>query len=185
MRGLLMPYLLAFSRLTIGLVFAWSSIGKILKFAAFEQAIVNFKILPGSLVRGFAFLVLTGEIAVVLTMLLGGTFLTIGFSLAILLLLGFSIALLSVLARKIQTSCHCFGPSERPVSPYDVLRNVGFIGLAVVGWAAPSTWPGVRPELGVLELAFLGLMAAAFTAVWTHLKSIIELLRTSWRGLSE
>ncbi len=179
MLAALLPYFLAFSRIGIGLVFAASSIGKLRNFPAFERAIANFQILPRQVVRFSACLFLTGELAVVALLPIGGRFLAIGFWLAIFLLLIFCVALLSVLARGIQTPCNCFGSSQRPVSAYDMWRNVGFMVCALAGLVSLSALPGTRANLSMVELGLLGLMAVVFVVLWAHLGEFLELFSTS------
>lgn len=177
MSGVLSLYSLTLSRMVIGLVFSISGIGKLSDLSAFERAIVNFQILPKGLARLSAYLFLMGELAVVMPMLLGGWFLKPGFLLAFFLLIVFCAALLSMLIRGIQTPCNCFGVSQKPVSLYDIVRNVGFIGCAFVGWESLPIVPTTQASL--VELAFLGLMALAFVTLWSSLGEVAELLHTS------
>src|ERR1700737_4006721 len=126
-------YILAFCRVTTGLVFAISSLSKARDIPTFKQAVLGFRLLPQHLSGPLAILFLCGEFTVVLLVTIGGSLLLSGFVLATLLLLIFCGALASVLARRLQTACNCFGSSEKNVSSADIWRNLGFILCASVG----------------------------------------------------
>jgi uncharacterized membrane protein YphA (DoxX/SURF4 family) len=176
----LLPYMLTFSRLAIGFVFTVSSAGKIRNLSTFEKTIANFQILPRQLTRVSAYVLLASELAVVVLLLIGGKLLTPGFSLAILLLAAFCVALLSVLVRRIQTACHCFGSSQRFVTVYDIWRNAGLIACALAGLASYAWMPiGSKTTMNGIELGLLGLIAIVFVVLCVYLGEIIETLRTS------
>lgn len=170
-------YILTFCRVAIGLVFAASSISKALDIVRFRQTIHSFNILPGQLSDIAALLFLCGEFAVVVLMLIGGSLLTLGFSLAIFLLLLFCIALVSVLARRIHTSCNCFGTSARQVSGFDVWRNAGFILCALAGYAVLAWAKNTQVNLGLVEWVLTGLGAGVFVVIWIQLSEIVQLFR--------
>lgn len=86
---------------------------------------------------------LSGEFAVVVLLFMGGQLLPLAFGLALLLLAAFTVALVSVLVRHIQTTCNCFGNSQKPVTYSDVWRNVGLSSVIAVGW-----WAALRPQVG-------------------------------------
>ena len=183
---MIISYGVVFCRLVIGLVFALSFIGKVRDIPTFEQTIRRFKLLPGWLSRATALVFLGGEAAVVVAMLPHPRLLsqfwerkviTGGFLLAALMLLAFCAALASVLIRKIYTSCNCFGASEKPVSPYDMVRNVGFIVCALGGCGMQAGGPGSLAALGVLEWGLAGIAAAVFVALWVPVGEIVALLR--------
>lgn len=171
------PYMLTFTRFVTGFAFALSGSGKLRNLPAFERAITDFKILPEGLVKVAAPSLVIGELIVVLLLLFGGRFLLPGFLLAILLLLMFSIALLSVLARELQTPCNCFGSSAEPVSRFDVLRNLGFVGCALLGLGVLYNPAGEQANLNVVEFVLLGLMAITFSVMWIKISDFGELFR--------
>src|SRR5690242_17255269 len=115
-----MIYLLAFCRVTTGLVFAISSFSKARDLAQFQQALLDFQLLSRRLSKLAALFFLCGEGIVVLLIVIGGPVLLPGFALAILLLLVFCAALASVLIRRLPISCHCFGSSNKPVTSADI-----------------------------------------------------------------
>jgi uncharacterized membrane protein YphA (DoxX/SURF4 family) len=170
-------YMLAFCRVVIGLVFVVSSVSKALNIAQFRQTISNFHILPGRLSGVAAMLFLCGEFVVVVCVLIGGSLLAIGFSLAIFLLLLFCIALVSVLARGIHTTCNCFGPSAKQVSHVDVWRNVGFILCTLGGYGALAWTKSTQGNPGLLEWGLTGLGAVVFVVIWIQLGEIVQLFR--------
>ncbi len=174
---MLLSYLLAFCRVVIGLVFAISSIRKMLHFSVFEQTIIRFRLLPARWSRKVALLFLACEFAVVALTLAGGRFLRFGFELAAFLLLIFGAALVSVLARDIRSSCNCFGSTERPVSPSDVWRNVGFILCALFGLVALTTSHRRDVGMGIAGWGMAGIAAAVFVMVWIQIGEIVQLFR--------
>lgn len=99
MEGVLQPYLVAFARLVIGLVFAISFSSKVIDPLMFARTIERFGILPARSSTGAALIFLVCEFGVVLSTIAGGTLLIPGFALATGLLLVFCLALASVLGR--------------------------------------------------------------------------------------
>lgn len=170
-------YLLNFCRIAIGLVFVVSSVSKVLDLVQFRQTIRNFHILPEWLSGIATLLFLCSEFAVVALVIIGGPLLTLGFSLAIFLLLLYCIVLVSTLVRRIRTSCNCFGTSVTQVSQTDVWRNVGLLlcalsGYGTIAWTRDAQW-----NLSLLDSMFTGLGAIAFVVLWTHLGEIVQLFR--------
>ncbi len=109
---------------------------------------------------------------------LGGLWLLIGYGLACSLLLIFSLALLSVVLRKVQTTCHCFGESQQPVSVIDLWRNAGLLLCARVG--ATTIWlersEGITAS-NLWLMLLVGLIAIVFALVWTQLSEIVRIFR--------
>jgi hypothetical protein len=170
-------YILAFCRITTGLVFAWSFVGKAQDISSFIQTIDHFKLQPKALHHPVAVAFLGGELVVVVTMILGGKLLLWGFLLAGLLLILFSSALISVLLRKIQTPCNCFGTSSRAISYHDVVRNAGFVACVTGGCVGLSVSNTMPITLTLPEVGLTGFVAMAFVVIWTHLAEIVELFR--------
>ena len=179
----LLLYLLAFCRITIGLVFAASFLGKARNFASYERTIIGFNIVPRQLARVAAILLLGGELAVLVLISMGDFLLAIGFSLAVALLLIFTGALISVLVRRICTSCNCFGESDKLITPFDILRNVGFILCALVGLWAYSALAGnqhnVHLSLTLPEWGLAAVGAAVFVVIWINLGELAHLFRSA------
>jgi hypothetical protein len=172
-----MIYILAFCRVAIGLVFAISSFGKARDIARFQQAIGGFQLLSQRLSNLAALLLLGGEIAVVLFLLIGGPLLLPGFALALLLLLIFCAALASVLIRKLHTPCNCFGSSNKPVTLVDIWRNLGFL-LCTGGGCEALIWTrGTQGSLEGITWLFIALGAGVFVMIWVQLGEIVQLFR--------
>lgn len=162
-------YVLIFCRIALGLLFIISFLGKTPNLTLFERTITGFGILPERFSRIATLVVLMGELTVILFLALGGPFLGPGFGVAAVLLLVFSAVLGSALARKLETPCNCLGPTEKPISRYDLWRNGGFILCALMGLVILAL-PGRGPvNLSLVEWVLVGLVAAVFVAVWTQI----------------
>lgn len=171
--------LIFFFRIVLLISFSISFVAKVKNISAFDQAIVNFRLLPQRLNWVFSRIFLFGELMIVVCLVLGGNLLLVGFSLSIILLSGFSVALMSVLTRKLQIPCNCFGTSKSIVSIYDVWRNIGLIVLTSLGWAilALANNQYVTPTLigGLLS----ALVAVVFSSIWLHLGDIIHIFKSN------
>jgi hypothetical protein len=147
-----------------------SFIGKISDFAAFSEAITNFKFFPGRFSPILSGIFLSGEVVTVALILAGGKLLIFGFTLAILMLITFSLALAFVLIRKIQTPCNCFGPSTKLVSSYDLLRNAGFIACSSIGLGVSNQSHNLNFAYWMLAAA----LASIFVLVCLNLRDLLE-----------
>ena len=168
----MLPYLLMFCRIAIGVTFAYSFLTKVRDVNGFARTIANFKLLPSQLSKPAATLLLIGELTVVTLITEGSQLLPIGFSLTILLLLVFTTAMVWTLARNIQTLCHCFGAGANPVTAYDLWRNLGFLLLATVGWWSHKVANSTSVTLYPVEVMLIGTVALAFILIWTNLADI-------------
>lgn len=121
-----------FCRLFTIIVFSVSFLGKVRDIRAFGNIIDRFQMLPKqmSLLAAYIFLFLE---AIIVAMLLVKKLNIFGFSIAVVLLIIFTIGLWNVLKSDIETSCNCFGISERKISIYDILRNVIVIIIGIMG----------------------------------------------------
>jgi len=177
---MLSAYMLAFCRMVMGIMFAWSFVGKVREGRAFEQTITRFEVLPERWSRLVAGLVLGGELAVVIAMIIGGPFLAWGFLMGAGMLIVFCCALASVLARGLQTSCGCFGSTDKAVSSMDIVRNLGFVVCAVGGYSTSTITQNSLTVSDTLEwglVGLAGLLAMMFVAVWTQVGEINHLFR--------
>lgn len=174
----MLPYLLAFCRIAIGLVFACAFLAKVRRAAGFAQTIANFDLLPRRWSKTAALLFLGGEVVVVILLILGGWLLPLAFSLASLVLFFFTVALISALRRNIKTSCNCFGVSEKPLTYYDVWRNVGFLLLAAAGLGLRGAI-GELSSLAFIEFLFILLIAAVLVVAWINLGEIVAVFRAT------
>jgi len=167
-------YLLIFCRIVLGLLFFFAFLGKAPNLPPFERTISSLEILPERFSRLAPLLFLIGELAVILFLALDGPLLGPGFALAALLLLGLMLAH----RQKIEMPAHKAGVMQKPRSDYDLWRNAGFIGCALVGSAALAL--NRSPvTLSLVEGVVIGLGAALFVVAWTQLGEIAQLLRVS------
>jgi hypothetical protein len=173
----LLLYALLFSRTAVGLVFAFSLVGKLRDLPAFVRAVADFQILPRRFTPAAAVLFVAGEAAVVALMLAGGHFLVVGFGLALGLLALFSAAIATALAWGLQTPCHCFGASTRIVSHSDLWRNAGFVVFSLLGFTTALTVSGEPGRLHMSEFTVISLMALVLVVVWARMGELVELLR--------
>jgi len=172
-------YWIAFGRIVIGLTFVLSLIGELQDITSFSEAITRFKILPKRSSNTFAYLLLSGEIAVITSMLVGGPLLFGGFLLSGVMFLTFSIALASVVFRKIETSCHCFGPSdEKKVGPFHIVRAAGLMALAGGSCCTLLDLKESMTSLDLWNWGLMGMGGAAFVMIWVQLSEIVELFKT-------
>lgn len=172
---MIFAYVAVFCRCVIGIVFVASLVGKLRDIRTFIETISQFRILPKTLHRTAAYGFLLAELIVAICMIIGGILLLPGFILAIVLLLSFSIALVSVLHRRINTSCNCFGATTNAVSLYDVWRNTAFIISAIAGCIALTNT--IQTSVAVTESVLLALVAALFVVIWLYFGEVAQLLR--------
>lgn len=168
------PYTLTFCRIAVALVFALTVVGKAQNVTAFQEAILDFQLLPPNWSKALAWTFLSTEALVVLLMVIGGSILLPGFLLAIVLLLSFAIALVLVLRRNKRVACNCFGRTERHISSYDVVRNLLLTACSLLGiWALL----GPQQNLSINDVLLVGLMAACFVTLVTGIADVVETLR--------
>ncbi len=167
-------YLLAFCRLVIGLVFLLSFSSKVVNIQRFRLTIESFHILPKRLSGTISILFLGSELTIVICLTLGVWLLFPGFMLALLLLLLFAGSLLSILARRIYTTCNCFGTSEKPITILDIWRNAGFILCTAVGGSIALWSQQIEVSLDWEMWLLASLSASAFLLIWLRLPEIIH-----------
>jgi hypothetical protein len=181
----LLLFTLAFCRTVTGCLFFASLVGKLRNLSGFQQTVQHFRLLPSSLTKGAAYLVLSGEGIIVLCMMYGGIALLPGFLLATGALLLFSIALVSVLKRKMRLACNCFGVSAKTIGRADIWRNAGFL---LCTWGGIATALLVSKDQASLVLAdwlMVGGGAVIFTLIWSQLGEIVLLLSNPGTGEKE
>lgn len=177
---MLNSYGVAICRWIVGLVFAWSCTAKLRDVTTFTDTIRRFKLLPDHLVRLAAWLILSGEATVIVTMLTGDRLLAWGFLFAAALLLIFCLALISVLSRRIQTPCNCFGASSKtPVSSIEIVRCLIFFLCAMSGYGLSHVAQGNLETLGILDWSLSGIIAMVFVLTMVRLKEIVWVFRTT------
>ena len=171
-------YALVFCRVTVGLIFIWSFVGKVRDFSSFVKTIDQFRLLPKALHRLSALSFLAGELIVVIFMIIGKGLLVWGFLLAILMLFVFTIGLISVVLRKIQTPCNCFGTSQKLITSYDIIRNIGFFLCSLSGYCLLINGTGDMTPISWLGWGLVGAIAFIFIVLSVQLEELIQLFRS-------
>ncbi|MGB7338066.1 MAG: MauE/DoxX family redox-associated membrane protein [Phototrophicaceae bacterium] len=164
----------AITRFIICFIFLYSFITKLHDFKSFENAILNFQLLPKSLHRVTAIGLMLLELLIVVMALFGGTWLFPAYGLSIVLLAIFIYVLNSVLQRKIQTSCNCFGTTEREVSVYDIWRNVIICLVSGIGLLRLFMSGSNDPD--ILNLALSVVVALVVSLLILNLRELAEVL---------
>ena len=137
-----MHYLALSCRCLVGLVFLISVATKVTPgaFRAFAESLRTMNVLPESLVRPAAPVVVCAELAVAAS--LGWTASArVGAVLAALLLTAFSAAIVLSLTRNANATCRCFGAGGGRLGVRHVVRNVLLLGSCLViafGSAVPA-----------------------------------------------
>ncbi len=130
-------------RMGLGVMFVWSGIEKLIHFEAFEQAALNYNLLPPIVTKVYAVMLPWVEI-------LAGGYLIVGFltrfaaGLVVAMMLSFLVAIGVVLVRGDAIDCGCMiGGQSEPVTWWKFAEDVGLLGLA----AMLIRWP-----LGALSM---------------------------------
>lgn len=123
------------SRLTLALVFLYAGFVKIQDIVGFAGQIANYQLLP------YAWNYVAAVTLPYIEVMVGFMLLTdfrVRPTLLILFVLNtiFILALLTVMARGFSIDCGCFDPSSNNTTPpfEAIIRDVGFIALAVIAW---------------------------------------------------
>ena len=129
------------TRIALGGIFIAAALPKMWRPDQFADAINNYRVLP-------YFLVNANTLALPWVEFLFGAFLVAGFrvraaSLATTIMMAvFLAAILSAWARGIDITCGCFGTQDAAkTGGVTLLRDLGFLALAILGYP----WGGLRP----------------------------------------
>lgn len=164
-----------FCRFGIGAAFAVSAVAKLADPSGFRSTVKRFKILPEGISRPASWLLILGEVAIVSCMAVGGRATALAFAAAAAFLVLFQAALISVLTRRIETSCGCFGQNRRKVSYFDIARNAGLLLLAGTGWIVTPFGSATSP--GVWQVGVIAVPAVLLVILWINLPDVYEALR--------
>jgi hypothetical protein len=175
--AILLPYVLAFCRVVIGLVFSISCISKAVHTGHFERTIAQLAIIPSKFSKVAAVSVLSSECIVVVLMFIGGRLLLHGFVITIFLLLFFCVVLTTVLIRKMRVPCNCFGSTAKSISRYDLWRNACFFMCALVGYAVLTGPYSGTAYLEAVEWGPIVLVAAVIVVTWIRISEFVLLFR--------
>ena len=168
-------------RLVIVFLFAYSALAKSTDLNSFEQAIENFRILPHILTKPFAYGVVFVELTIVALLLFDQKFWFIGFLISVVMLLIFAVSIVLVLSRKIKTPCNCFGASTQDLKKYDVVRNLGFILISLIGLTYSLPYPMAVNYFDYFHVALTGLLAVFIMLLLTNLSCLLTAIETSGR----
>lgn len=169
-----MTFLLLWSRLFIGGIFAVSAITKLRDLPAFRASIADFRLLPRRIVPAASVVVLLTELLIPILALHRATTLA-AFLLAIALLLAFAAAMWTVVHRGVATTCRCFGTASRvPIRLAHVWRNMVLVACCCVGLVATSSDASFLTAGGAaITFALLGACSALLIVL--SLDAILEL----------
>jgi uncharacterized membrane protein YphA (DoxX/SURF4 family) len=173
-------FFISFCRVSTGLVFALSAVGKLSSLDNFAQTISSFQLIPRQLSRFLAFALWICEFTVVSLMIIGGDYLLWGFLLATLLLIIFSAAIAITVRRGLQTSCNCFGKNDdKQLSVWNIVRNIGFIVCTFGGAIVYFTIDHRGNALELSHWVLLSFMAVVFVGILLNLSDLTQLLRAA------
>lgn len=151
-------------RCVVAVVFAASALGKARAPGEFRATVRDMRVVPGRLTRPVAVAVPVLE-AVLAAAVWVPALTTWAFAVSFGLIAAFTAALVSVLRRKIDTSCSCFGASRTRVGPAHLVRNAVLLGATAAGFLAAlaAGGPGSVPVAGSLDPT--GVFVSLFGAV--------------------
>ncbi|OJV91576.1 MAG: hypothetical protein BGO39_20570 [Chloroflexi bacterium 54-19] len=127
-------YLTTFTRILLGILFAYSFTRKMTDVSSFAKSISGFGLFPKKFSMFLSIWVLVAELTITILFVVGNFILNLAFLLAIILLAVFSFALFLVIKQKKIVACNCFGANDKPVTSFDLVRNIGFILCALTGF---------------------------------------------------
>ena len=122
------PYLSLVLRLYIGIIFIYASMHKIHYPAEFAEAMAAYQILPHWAVNFVAVVMPWFELLCGLFLVIGLKTKTVAFAVGSLLMV-FVIGIILNIARGAPISCGCFDTIGKPMSWWDVLRDVSWLTL--------------------------------------------------------
>jgi len=162
-----------FSTVATGCLFTASLIFKVRNFPQFLKTIDRFQLLPQFLTLPTAVMIIAAEVIVLVSLIKCRL---LAFSLSSSLLLVFTIAFCTLLTRRIQISCNCFGGQQHPVTSIEILRNSGFLLFSFCGlWL--STKFSVDAILSSKDSGIVWLAAIASTLTWINIGEVYHALR--------
>ncbi len=137
------PSLVLMSRYFILFVFLSAIVKKYGKFTVLVETIRSFDLLPTRLVRLCAYAVCIAETCIVMLLALGEQGVKVGFLLSSIVLFIFLFAVSSVLVRGINTTCTCFGSSNKNIGFYEIFRNSFMLVVSITGAILSNTTQSV------------------------------------------
>lgn len=133
MRWLSDPRVSVLCRLLVGVAFIWAGTVKMLDPAAFEEGLVNYRLIPAGLIPALAVTLPPTEVLLGLCLIVG--FLSRGAALLATGMLGvFTIAIVQAILRGIDVECGCFGAGSDAAASMgwpEVVRDLALLGAAL------------------------------------------------------
>ena len=130
-------------QLILSLVLLIAAAGKLMYPQQFIAAI-RVSGISRTLIHPVAILIVVFELELASSSLFStGWLLPLSFAGTFLLLGGFTVWLISVYRRKLHVQCGCFGASHAHVNKGSILRNLIFMGMAVIGFFVALSTPGI------------------------------------------
>ena len=123
-------YTILIFRITLGLLFIYASVDKILYPISFADSVSNYQVIPQPLLNIFAIIFPWCE-------LVAGLFLVNGFKtrssniIIFLMLCLLNILIISVLARGLQIDCGCFSSGSDPIGIPKLLEDCGYLLMSL------------------------------------------------------
>lgn len=172
----MITYLLLFCRFTLLALFGLACVGKARHPTHFSRALRRLHLVPERLTSGLAAIIISSELLVVVCLARGATLLVWGFGLAALLLIIFSLGLLAVLRRDLGAPCACFGLSEKPISRFDIWRNLGSLLLALVGLALSLSFAHPPVPFEAASITVIGMAVVVYVLALTQVQVLLSVI---------
>lgn len=141
------------ARYLIGFLLLSAGISKFKSFAEFRLSVRDFLRGRQKLSHLLALAVIALELIVAVLCLFPSQLQFVAMQCALLMFASFTLFILDQYFKKADAQCYCFGQSARPISVYDLLRN-----LLIVVVIAYYLWMAGKPELSfVAHLLIAGI----------------------------
>lgn len=148
----------------LALVFLASAVAKAGNFGGFVAAVRQLRLVPGTMPRPVARLVVAAEFGTVGLLLLPAP--AAGFGLAVVLAVLFSVVIEVSVRRGIRVPCPCFGASGDFLNRKQLVRNALLVVVAIVGLLSPAgTVDLVEIMISVAVAGFLAAVVIRFDDV--------------------
>jgi hypothetical protein len=160
-----------FSQTLIMATFIASALSKARDPSRFAHTVERFKLVPPNQVGTVARALLGCEALVVVLLAIGFAvpgLVTAGLVVALGLLMVYTAGLAAVRIRGLSVACNCFGASNRPVSWYDVARNILLAGVSIAGLAAAPV------SLSAMDTVLVGMVALGAALIVANLANVVE-----------
>ena len=124
------PYLSAFCRLLLGVIFVQFALSKIMRPATFALNVVDYAMMPSWAVNLWSLALPWGELVAGLFLILGIRTRASATIIGVMNIL-FIIGLVKVILQGLPINCGCVGEAGEPVTWWKVLKNAGMLVMAL------------------------------------------------------